>query len=606
MNLNNKRSYTLQHLSGLIAICLGLALVGYVSYLVTAQYRSQVALQNSGLQQLTIDSEKRALALSYFYSERVADLKNIAQGRELSAYFENKALGMSLQYGLQASLQTLDDAVDHLRATKLLNKAPIFDRIVLVDSTGHLLVDSRPEESMADGPLNPAALLTTQALGSTIQCEKSGKVTWIKVSLPFFFKQKYAGQIIGWIPSARVYDFFIGDDSHPTTNPVAFVCNEHYIHVPEAAKKFIPIGQESIPAGTTPGEAFRYLPADSKQASDGVYAVLTPIAGTPCSLLTFLPEAGKNDFNSPRKLIYTTGGIAIFILGGMFIALRLNTRNVVLSVRLEEITLREQAIAEKNRQLEIESAERKKAEEEVRRLNSDLEERVRQRTLELEASNRELEEFCYSISHDLRGHLTRLDGYSSALMEDSADPDHLLQQQYAERINHSTRQLKETIDALLKLTKLTRDAITYQNIDLSSMVGSVAEELRNSQPSRNTEFVIASGATVNGDPRLLQLVVENLLGNAWKFTEHKPESRIEFGISEIDGQTVYFIRDNGAGFNMGYANKLFKPFQSVHDQSRYPGTGLGLASAQRIIQRHGGIIWAEGIPDKGATFYFTL
>ena len=606
MNLNNKRSYTLQHLSGLIAICLGLALVGYVSYLVVAQYRSQMALQNSGLQQLTIDSEKRALALSYFYSERVADLKSIAQGRELSAYFENKALGMSLQYGLQTSLHSLEDTVDHLRATKLLNKVPIFDRIVLADSAGHLLADSRPEESMADGPINPAALLSPQALGSTIQCEKNGKVSWIKFSLPFFFKQKYAGQIIGWIPSARVYDYFIGDDSRPTTNPVAFVCDESYIHVPEAAKKFIPIGQESIPPGTTPGEPFRYVPTGGKQGSGGVYAVLTPIAGTPCSLLTFLPDAGKNDFDSPRKLIYTTGGIAIFILGGMFIALRLNTRNVVLSVRLEEITLREQAIAEKNRQLEIESAERKKAEEEVRRLNSELEERVRQRTLELEASNRELEEFCYSISHDLRGHLTRLDGYSSALMEDSADPDYLLQKQYAERINHATRQLKETIDALLKLTKLTRGAITYQHVDLSAMVYSVAEELSNSNPSRTTEFVIAPGATVNGDPRLLQLVVENLLGNAWKFTELYPESRIEFGIFEKDGRPIYFIRDNGAGFNMEYANKLFKPFQSVHDQSRYPGTGLGLASAQRIIQRHGGKIWAEGIPDKGATFYFTL
>jgi len=250
--------------------------------------------------------------------------------------------------------------------------------------------------------------------------------------------------------------------------------------------------------------------------------------------------------------------------------------------------------------------ELKRAHAEIARLNTELEERVRQRTAQLEASNRELESFSYSVSHDLRAPLRSIDGFSKALLEDYGDGLDTHGRNYLDRIRAATQNMGELIDDLLELSRVTRAEIRRQPIDLSSMARSITNELRRSDPMRDVRVDIEDGLVAVGDRRLIRIVLENLLSNSWKFTAKQRDQHIEVRDAGKNGKTVFLVRDNGAGFDMNYADKLFGAFQRLHSAKEFPGTGVGLATVHRIINRHGGRVWAESEVGKGATFYFTL
>ena len=234
------------------------------------------------------------------------------------------------------------------------------------------------------------------------------------------------------------------------------------------------------------------------------------------------------------------------------------------------------------------------------------EEALKERGTQLEAANKELEAFAYSVSHDLRAPLRSIDGFSQALLEDYADNLDAEGQRHLQRVRAASQRMAELIDDLLALSRITRSEMHHETVNLSALAQTVAEGLRQAEPERQVEFVIAANLVAPVDGRLLRAALENLLGNAWKFTAKQPQGRIEFGAMRQEGQTVYFVRDNGAGFDMTYADKLFGPFQRLHTTAEFSGSGIGLATVQRIIHRHGGRIWAEGVVDKGATFYFTV
>lgn len=242
----------------------------------------------------------------------------------------------------------------------------------------------------------------------------------------------------------------------------------------------------------------------------------------------------------------------------------------------------------------------------IQGLNINLERRVAERTAQLEAANKELEAFSYSVSHDLRAPLRSIDGFSQALLEDYADKLDEEGKKDLQRVRAATQRMGDLIDDMLNLSRVTRKEMRLETVDLSAMAQTIAAELRRSQPGRKVEFVIAEGMVTDGDGGLLKVALENLLGNAWKFSGKRCPARIDFGITPGDGDAAYFVRDNGAGFDMAYADKLFGAFQRLHDQNEFSGTGIGLATVRRIVDRHGGQVWAEGEVEKGATFYFTL
>ena len=249
---------------------------------------------------------------------------------------------------------------------------------------------------------------------------------------------------------------------------------------------------------------------------------------------------------------------------------------------------------------------RKQSEDEIMRINASLEQRVLQRTAELENANHELEAFSYSVSHDLRAPLRSIDGWSLALEEDFYDQLDEKGREYIDRVRRETQRMGRLIDDLLKLSRVARVEMKKVHVDLSTLVQSIAVRVTEQMPERNCNVVIQQGLSGFGDLNMLEIALTNLLDNAFKFTGKQPEPKIEFGAMVQQGGLTYFIRDNGVGFDMNYSKKLFGAFQRLHKQTDFPGTGIGLATVQRIIHRHGGVIWAESEPNHGTTFYFTL
>ena len=270
------------------------------------------------------------------------------------------------------------------------------------------------------------------------------------------------------------------------------------------------------------------------------------------------------------------------------------TQRAVLNI-LDDFETEKSKVDLANQQLEKEIEERKRVENQVKGMNA-----------ELLAANKELEAFSYSVSHDLRAPLRGIDGFSLALLEDYADKLDEDGRDYLRRVRAATQRMGILIDDLLGLSRVTRSEMRLEKTDLGAIARSVAVELQNTQPERRAEFRIEEGLQAFVDPHLVRIALENLLGNAWKFTSKHESACIEFGRTHSEGRLTYYVRDDGAGFDPAYADRLFGAFQRLHDKNDFPGTGVGLATVQRIIHRHGGHIWAEGAVEKGTTFYFTL
>jgi len=285
---------------------------------------------------------------------------------------------------------------------------------------------------------------------------------------------------------------------------------------------------------------------------------------------------------------------------------QLRAANAELRAALDQLQAQHEDLQAKDQGLQ-------QAAEEIRRFNVELERRVDDRTAELsartaqlQAANKELEAFSYSVSHDLRGPLTRIANFSELLQEDYADRLDAKGLHYLQRIGVACQHMSQLINDLLNLARVARSEMHYQAVDLAALAQAIVDDLRGTQPDRRVEFVCASPLSATADPNLMRVLLANLLHNAWKFTSKHPAARIEMGQVEHGGKPAYFVRDDGAGFDMEQASRLFGAFQRFHSAADFDGTGVGLATVQRIVHRHGGQVWAQSVVEQGTTVYFTL
>lgn len=297
-------------------------------------------------------------------------------------------------------------------------------------------------------------------------------------------------------------------------------------------------------------------------------------------------EAVARNFQNTIIFSSIAGFLGISLLAFIYILL------------IQQMNARQKA----NDKLASEIMVRKQAEDQINELNRVLEKQV----VTLEATNKELEAFAYSVSHDLRAPLRSIDGFSKMLLTKTKDRLDESEQRYLNNVCENSQRMGELIDDLLKLSRLTRTEMEHTDVNLSAMAQDILSEFQKQDPERHVNAVITDDIVVNGDTNLLRVLMDNLLGNAWKFTGQRDDATIEFGIQKENNKPVYYVRDNGAGFNMKYVDKLFGVFQRLHRMEEFPGTGIGLATVARIIHRHGGKVWAEGNINQGATFYFSF
>lgn len=591
--------------SHIAIVAVALILAAYIGYLIQTQYRAQLALQRSMVRQVGQESEGIAATIGYFFNERTDDLNHLVESRELGLYFENLALGMSMEYGLKASVVELNQYFLSMQKNKQFGKKTIYDRIVFIDSAGKKIADTLGERGTKQTKRQWKDMLAKDSYAVTFHLEDPGPAGAIVLSMPYFFKAVYAGQILAWIPSGLIYDNFLGGEVRAAQYPAALLYQDRYINLPAEISRVSSPEQLPLPSRLMPRQPLK-LALKSPGGPGWEYVVVfAPVLKTPFSLVTFIRATEQFDSHAPAHLLYTTGSMAAIIFAGLVFLYLVNARNTALAARLQETRFREQAIAEKNLDLQAEIAERQIAEQ-----------KMSAAMRAAEAANRAKSDFLARMSHEIRTPMNAIMGFSTLLRDMQHDQT---QSEYTDIIYQSSASLLRIINDILDLSK-----IESGKLDLDEYIFHPGREFESTMEvfsakavEKQIDLIVfldpEMPEQVTGDSLRIKQVLINLIGNAIKFTPEGGyvyvEIRLDRTCTEEERCCLQFsVSDNGIGIETEKQEEVFKPFSQADSSvtRQFGGTGLGLSISNYLVTMMGGKILLDSAPGKGSRFSFSL
>jgi len=601
-----QRIYNAFRKGNIYVIIMSILLTGFIAFLVGKNYIAQSALQESTLKNFRHDLEKRAIAVSYFYSERKNDLKNLAASREIAIFFENQALGMSMEYGLRASLMQIEKSFAKFLEGRKLGSDPIYQRLVFLDREGKCLVDSHLTKGRQPSERSWDQYLGVVCNEPTIVVEYRGGMTQVMISIRYYFQNSFKGQIIAYLVPETVQKHLIqGSRESPDITFNAFYKQDNfYLNLDPDAKKdylynnFLLLDIKSMEIG----EPKNFTVVRENGLNIKMMGIYVPIQETPFFLLGLWPESKIDNFMSPWQLLATLGLLSFLVLGGLAVIWRTNTRNLILQVKLKEASSRKQELEGKNRQLLSEVAQRQQAEEELIRAKEKAEE-----------ANRAKSQFLANMSHEIRTPIHGVLGNIELLLYIPL-PD--TQLHYAKNVEASGKVLLKLVDEILEFSKIEAGKLKLEKnpFDLSHVLQECLGLLHDKALAKGLTLTLEISPDVprrvNGDSCRLQQVLINLIDNAIKFTDSGGiQINVKLKEDLVDAVRVLFeVIDSGFGIAPQALPSIFESFHQVDGSMsrKYGGVGLGLAIVKQLVEAMGGKIEVSSKPGNGTTFSLEL